>query len=63
MKQKNSLWTDVLQPLLKECGKYALILICVLYLVPHFIIQRTLIDGSSMENTFMDGDQILIEKT
>ena len=62
MNQKNSQWTEAVKPFLKECGKYALILICVLYLVPHFIVQRTLIDGSSMENTFMHGDQILVEK-
>ena len=62
MKQKNSQWTEAVKQLLKECGKYALILIFVLYLVPNFIVQRTLIDGSSMENTFQNGDQILIEK-
>lgn len=62
MKQRNSQWVEAVKPLLKECGKYALILIFVLYLVPHFMIQRTLIDGSSMENTFQNGDQILVEK-
>ena len=62
MKQKNSQWTEAVKSLLKECMKYALILICVLYLVPNFIVQRTLIDGSSMENTFQNGDQILVEK-
>lgn len=62
MNQKNSHWTEAVKPLLKECSKVALILICVLYLVPNFIVQRTLIDGSSMENTFQNGDQILVEK-
>ena len=41
---------------------YVLLLVCVMFVVPRYVVQRTIIDGSSMENTFQDGDQLLVEK-
>ncbi len=33
-----------------------------LVIIPTFVLQRTIVDGESMENNLMDGDQVLVEK-
>lgn len=38
-----------------------LIFVCV-YVLPNFVIQRTIVDGSSMANTLMDGEHLYVEK-
>lgn len=38
-----------------------LIFVCI-YIIPNFIMQRTIVDGSSMENTLSDGDNLYVEK-
>jgi signal peptidase I len=38
-----------------------LIFVCV-YVLPNFVIQRTIVDGSSMADTLMDGEHLYVEK-
>ena len=45
-----------------EYGIYlVLILLCVFW-VPEHVVQRTKVDGSSMESTFSDEESLLVEK-
>lgn len=41
---------------------YAAVIFICLYIVPNFVIQRTVVDGPSMMNTLMDKDQLYVEK-
>lgn len=45
-----------------EYAVYLFIIIFVLFLAPRFIMEKILIDGSSMENSLSDGEHVLIEK-
>ena len=45
-----------------EYAVYLFLLIFVLFLAPKYIVEKILIDGTSMENTLHDGEQVLIEK-
>ncbi len=38
-----------------------LILVCI-FIIPRYVIQRTVVDGKSMENTFVSGQSLLVEK-
>ncbi len=48
--------------IIKECILYGLIIIFCIYVMPQHVIQRTIITGSSMENTLQDQDNVLVEK-
>ena len=58
------------EPITKESlGKEVLsviinVLICfaVVFLITHFIGQRTVVSGSSMEDTLSDGDNLIVDK-
>jgi len=39
----------------------ASIIVCI-YILPNYVIQRTIVDGPSMESTLMDGDNLYVEK-
>jgi signal peptidase I len=41
---------------------YALIIYTCIYLIPTYVIQRTIVDGPSMENTLHNGEHLLVEK-
>jgi signal peptidase I len=41
---------------------YALLIFVCIYIIPNYVIQRTVVDGSSMEDTLHDGDQLYVEK-
>ena len=41
---------------------YLLIILVVTWLIITFIGQKTIVSGSSMENTLSDGDQIIVDK-
>lgn len=41
---------------------YLLIVLVLTYLVIHFVGQRTVVHGASMENTLMDGDNLIVDK-
>lgn len=38
-----------------------LILLCV-FVIPKYVVQRTVVSGTSMENTLHDGESLLVEK-
>lgn len=41
---------------------YAILIFVSLYVVPNYVLQRTIVDGESMENTLSDGDHLFVEK-
>ncbi len=41
---------------------YALIIYTCIYLIPTYVIQRTIVDGPSMEDTLHNGEHLLVEK-
>jgi signal peptidase I len=41
---------------------YAVLVFVCIYILPNFVIQRTIVDGSSMENTLFNGDHLYVEK-
>ena len=41
---------------------YAVLIFVCIYIIPNFVMQRTVVDGSSMENTLLDGDHLFVEK-
>jgi signal peptidase I len=41
---------------------YAAIVFICLYIIPNFVLQRTVVDGPSMMNTLLDKDQLYVEK-
>lgn len=45
-----------------EYAIYLLILVFVLFLAPNYLMEKYLVDGTSMENSLHDGEQVLIEK-
>lgn len=51
----------VLKELLST-GLYLLFVLLATYLITTFVVQRTEVDGSSMETTLTDGDNLLVDK-
>lgn len=45
-----------------EYAIYLFIIVFVLFLAPKFLMEKILVDGSSMEQSLYDGEQVLIEK-
>lgn len=45
-----------------EVGLYLLIIFAVIFFIIKFIGQRTIVDGSSMESTLQNGDNLIIDK-
>ena len=41
---------------------YAILIFVCIYILPNYVIQRTIVDGSSMENTLHDKEQLYVEK-
>ncbi len=41
---------------------YAFIVYACIYLIPTYVMQRTIVDGPSMENTLHNADQLIVEK-
>ena len=41
---------------------YLLVVLCLTWLVIHFVGQRTDVEGASMEPTLMDGDNLIVDK-
>lgn len=48
--------------IIKELLVYIGIIVFCLYIVPQFIILRTVVDGTSMENSLFDNENVLVEK-
>ncbi len=47
---------------LLNTGLYLLCVLCITYLVIHFVGQRTEVDGESMETTLSNGDNLIVDK-
>lgn len=45
-----------------EYGIYALILVAVVFAVPNYLLEKILVDGTSMETTLLNEEHVLIEK-
>ena len=45
-----------------EILMYAFVIYACIYLIPTYVIQRTIVDGPSMENTLHNGESLLVEK-
>ncbi len=41
---------------------YAVLIFVIIYILPNFVLQRTIVDGSSMENTLYNGEHLYVEK-
>jgi signal peptidase I len=41
---------------------YAVLIFVCIYILPNFVIQRTIVDGSSMAETLHDGEHLYVEK-
>lgn len=51
---KNSLLREIIIDIL-------IVAVCIM-VIPRYVIQRTIVSGSSMENTLQDGDNLLVDK-
>lgn len=47
---------------LRDLIFYGLLIFVCIYIIPNFVMQRTIVDGASMENTLSDGDNLYVEK-
>ncbi len=47
---------------LLSTGLYLLVVLVLTYLVIHYVGQRTMVDGSSMETTLSDRDNLIVDK-
>ncbi|HHX11869.1 MAG TPA: signal peptidase I [Clostridiales bacterium] len=41
---------------------YAILIFVCIYILPNYVIQRTIVDGSSMADTLLDGENLYVEK-
>lgn len=41
---------------------YGILIFVCIYIIPNFVLQKTIVDGSSMEETLSNGDQLYVEK-
>ena len=41
---------------------YAVLIFVCIYILPNFVLQRTIVDGTSMENTLHHNEQLFVEK-
>jgi len=41
---------------------YAVIIFACIYVIPNYVLQRTIVEGKSMENTLEDGAHLYVEK-
>lgn len=51
-----------LKSLIYDLIFYAVLIFVCIYIIPNFVLQRTIVDGSSMENTLKDREQLYVEK-
>ena len=48
--------------IIKELVLYAVLIVLCVKIIPTYVLQRTIVDGPSMENTLLDGESLLVEK-
>lgn len=46
----------------KELAVYGLVILICIFVMPRYVVQRTEVSGSSMENTLKSNDSLLVEK-
>jgi len=51
-----------LRAIIKEILFYIIIIFACVYLIPTYVIQRTVVDGPSMENTLHNNESLIVEK-
>jgi signal peptidase I len=51
-----------LKSIIIELSIYAIIIFFCIFIVPNYIIQRTVVDGESMMDNLMDGDSVIVNK-
>lgn len=56
--EKNAKWN----PIMKEIGLYVALVIFCIYIIPTYVVQRTLVEGESMENSLYNGENVLVDK-
>lgn len=54
--------TNGVKGLIYDLIFYAVLIFVCIYVLPNFVIQRTIVDGSSMADTLMDGEHLYVEK-
>ncbi len=54
--------TFSVKKLLLELAFYLVLIFVCIYIVPTYIVQRTVVDGPSMENTLYDEESLIVEK-
>jgi signal peptidase I len=50
------------QSIITEMVIYLILILVCIFIIPRYVIQRTVVDGESMENTFISGQSLLVEK-
>lgn len=48
--------------LIRDLIFYAVLIFVCIYIIPNYVLQRTIVDGISMEDTLKDKDQLYVEK-
>lgn len=48
--------------IVKELILYGVIFLLCVFIIPRYVVQKTIVDGDSMETSLQDGDRLLIEK-
>lgn len=54
--------TTSVKSFIKDLLFYAVLIFICVYIIPNFVLQRTIVDGVSMENNLSDGDHLYVEK-
>lgn len=49
-------------PIFGELLFYIIMILLCIFVVPQYVVQRTIVDGHSMEDTLQDHDNLLVEK-
>ena len=60
-KKKSKIFKNIIE-FFWDLTFYICIIIVITYIVPNFILQRTIVDGSSMNDTLSHGDNLYVEK-
>ena len=53
---------DNIKGLIFDLLFYAVLIFACIYILPNYVIQRTIVDGSSMADTLKDGENLYVEK-
>lgn len=51
-----------IKTIFREVIVYIILFVVCVFIIPRYIVQRTIVDGPSMENTLEDKDQLIVDK-